>query len=78
MKINEQNFTNVNFCNRSINLYKKKEDIKTKMDVKIMELSGRGFYYIQHDKFFDVEGRFDIQFDEGVWNKKLLSNSVSV
>lgn len=48
------------------------------MDVKIMELSGRGFYYIQHDKFFDVEGRFDIQFDEGVWNKKLLSNSVSV
>ena len=78
MKINEQNFTNVNFCNRSINLYKNKEDIKTKMDVKIIELSGQGFYYIQHDKFFDVEGRFDIQFDEGVWNKNLLSNSVSV
>lgn len=78
MKINEQNFTNVNFCNRSINLYRNKEDIKTKMNVKIMELSGHGFYYIQHDKFFDVEGRFDIQFDQGTWNKKLLSNSVSV
>lgn len=78
MQINEQNFTNVNFCNRSINLYKKKEDIKTKMNVKIMELSGQGFYYIQYDKFFDVEGRFDIQFDEGVWNKNLLSNSVIV
>lgn len=77
MQINEENFTNVSFCNRPINLYKNKEDIKTKMDVQIMELSGQGFYYIQHDKFFDVEGRFDIQFDEGTWNKKLLSNSVS-
>ena len=44
MKLKEKNFTNVTFCNRSINLYKNKEDIKTKMDVKIMELSGKGFY----------------------------------
>ena len=78
MQINEDNFINVNFCNRSINLYKNKEDIKTKMDVKIMELAGQGFYYIQYDKFFDVEGRFDIQFDQGTWNKKLLSESVIV
>lgn len=78
MKLKEKNFTNVTFCNRSINLYKNKEDIKTKMDVKIMELSGKGFYYIQHNKFFDVEGRFDIQFDQGIWNKKLLNQSVQV
>jgi len=78
MKLKDKDYTNVKFCNRSINLYKNKEDIKTKMDVKIMELSGKGFYYIQHNKFFDVEGRFDIQFDQGIWNNKLLNNSVQV
>jgi hypothetical protein len=75
MKANESGFVNVKFNTRPINLYKNKEDIKTKLNVKIMELSGQGFYYIHHNKFFDVEGRFDVQFDQGVWNRNLLKAS---
>lgn len=75
MQTNDSNFVNVKFNTRSINLYKNKEDIKTKLNVKIMELSGQGFYYIHNNHFFDVEGRFDVQFDQGVWNKNLLQVS---
>lgn len=67
---------NVSFCNRSINLFQNKSDITTKQKVTIHKLSDKGFFYVHNNKFFDAEGRFDISFDQGVWNAKLLKSSI--
>jgi len=72
------NLVRVCIGNRNVNLFSKKSDIRTKLDVKIMQFEDKGFFYIHNNKFFDVEGRFDIQFDQGTWNDNLLKVSVPV
>lgn len=67
---------NVSFCNRRINLFKNKSDIPTKQNVTIRSLQNHGFFYVHNEKFFDAEGRFDISFDQGVWNQNLLKSSI--
>lgn len=67
---------NVSFCNRRINLFKDKSDITTKKDITIRSLENHGFFYVHNKKFFDAEGRFDISFDQGVWNENLLKSSI--
>lgn len=74
--IKMNNVVKITFQNRTLNLYGERKDITRKGNIKIMKHSDKGFFYIEHKKMFDVEGQFDIFFDQGEWNKKFLSQSV--
>ncbi len=71
-----KNILNIVVSNRNVCLYKNKSDITRKGNIKIMKYSDKGFFYLEHNKMFDVHGQFDILFDQGQWNNNFMKNSI--
>ncbi len=70
-----ENVVQVTFQNRTVRLYKNKSDITRKGNIKIMKHKEEGFFYMEHNRLYDVEGQFDILFDQGSWKNNFLQNS---